>query len=172
MVSIPISTNIEKTIASLIYLYSDNGNKQYRRMQTNKTSTRKRMTERETCQPHNTTERETCQPHNMTERRASITTEQFRQRERERRRERCASLTTELRNMDRSSNSEQHRQMRERRTSEEREQHRSTNSEKRRNHDHNNLVSYQCIKYFTKLTNSSGFSTGLASIYNYILLTG
>ena len=92
MVSIPISTNIVITIANLIYyLYSDNGNKQYRRMQTNKTSTRKSTTERET-----------------------------------------ASLTTELRNMDRSSNSEQHRQIRERRASEEREQHRSTNSEKRR----------------------------------------
>ena len=122
MVSIPISTNIVKTIGNLIYyLYSDNGNKQYRRMQTNKTSTRKRTIEREMCQPHNTTERG-----------ASLTTEQYRQRVRERQRERRASLTTELRNMDRSGNSEQHRQMRERRTSEEREQHRSTNSEKRR----------------------------------------
>ena len=41
------------------------------------------------------------------------------------------------------------------------------------NHDHNNLVSYQCIKYFTKFTkilrdsnyNTSGLSTGLASYY-------
>ena len=75
------------------------------------------------------------------------------EKENDRERERHASLTTELRNMDRSSNSEQHRQMRESRTSEEREQHRSTNSEKKEdNHDHNNLVSYQCIKYFTKLT--------------------
>ena len=40
------------------------------------------------------------------------------------------------------------------------------------NHDHNNLASYQCIKYFTKFTkilrdrnyNTSGLSTGLASI--------
>ena len=44
------------------------------------------------------------------------------------------------------------------------------------NHDHNNLVSYQCIKYFTKFTkilsdsnyNTSGLSTGLASVYNYV----
>ena len=104
MVSIPISTNIVKTIANLrYYLYSDNGNKQYRRIQTNKTSKRQR--------------------------------------------ERRARLTTELRNMDRSSNSEQHRQMSERRISEETEQHRSTNSEKEDNHDHNNLVSYQCMTY-------------------------
>ena len=87
------------------------------------------------------------------ERRASLTTEQRRQRERKRQRERRASLTTVLRNMDRSSNSEQHREMRESRTSEEREQHRSTNSQKKEdNQDHNNFVSYQCIKYFTKLT--------------------
>ena len=41
------------------------------------------------------------------------------------------------------------------------------------NHDHNNLVSYQCIKYFTKFTkilrdrnyNTSGLSTGLARYY-------
>ena len=172
MVSIPISTNIVKTIANLIYyLYSDNGNKQYRRMQTNKTSTRKRTTERE--------------------RRASLTTEQYRQRERERQRETCQPYNR-TKNMDRSSNSEQHRQMRERRISEEREQHRLTNSEKRRqSRSQNNLVSYQCIKYFTKLTkiflhlitasanayyigkilhdrnhNTSGLSAGLASYYN------
>ena len=42
------------------------------------------------------------------------------------------------------------------------------------NHDHNNLVSYQCIKYFSKFTktlrdrnyNTCGLSTGLASYYN------
>ena len=68
-------------------------------------------------------QRETCQPHNGT-----IQAKRKRTTERERR----ASLTTELRNMDRSSNSEQHRQIRERRASEEREQHRWTNSEKRR----------------------------------------
>ena len=42
------------------------------------------------------------------------------------------------------------------------------------NHDHNNLVSYQCIKYFTKFTkilrdrnyNTFGLSMGLASNNN------
>ena len=42
------------------------------------------------------------------------------------------------------------------------------------NLDYNNLVSYQCIKYFTKFTkilrdnnyNTSGLSTGLASLDN------
>ena len=112
-----------------------------------------------------------------------------RQLERERQRERRASLTTELRNMDRSSNSEQHRQMRERRTSEEREQHRSTNSEKRRP----SRSQQPCeLSYFTKLTKiflhlitasanayyigkilrdrnhyTSGLSAGFASIYSY-----
>ena len=51
------------------------------------------------------------------------------------------------------------------------------------NHDHNNLVSYQCIKYFTKFTkilrdrnyNTCGLSMGLASNNNYhnpLLQTG
>ena len=177
MVSIPISTNIVKTIANLIYyLYSDNDNKQYRRMQTNKTSTRKRTTERESCQPHNRT----------------IQAKKKRATERERR----ASLTTELKNMDRSSNSEQHRQMRERQTSEERDNIDRQTVKKEDNHDHNNFVSYQCIKYFTKLTkiflhlitasanayyigkilrdrnyNTSGLTAGLASNYNYVIKT-
>ena len=109
MVSIPISTNIVKTIANFIYyLYSDNGNKQYRRMQTNKTSTRKRTTERET-----------------------------------------ASLTTELSNMDRSSNTGKY--VRDELQKKESNIDRQT-VKKEDNHDHNNLVSYQCIKYFTKFT--------------------
>ena len=147
MVSIPISTNIVKTIANLIYyLYSDNGNKQYRRMQTNKTSTRKR-----------TTERETCQPYNIDQVIVNNTGKCVRD-----------ELQKKESNIDRQT------------------------VKKEDNHDHNNLVSYQCIKYFTKLTkiflhlitatanayyirkilrdrnyNTSGLSAGLASNNNY-----
>ena len=46
------------------------------------------------------------------------------------------------------------------------------------NHDHNNLVSYQCIIYFTKFTkifrdsnyNTSGLSTGLAIKLTMIII--
>ena len=83
------------------------------------------------------------------ERRASLTTEQYRQRERERQRERRASLKTELRTwIDQVIVNNTGKCVRD----ELQKKDRSTNSEKRSNHDHNNLVTYQCIKYFTKLT--------------------
>ena len=66
MVSIPISTNIVKTIANLIYIYivtmATNSIEECRQIRCQL----ERERQRETCQPHNTTERETCQPHNRT----------------------------------------------------------------------------------------------------------
>ena len=88
----------------------------------------------------NTTERETCQPHNRT-----IQAKRKRTTERERR----TSLTTELRNKVIVNNTGKY--VRDELQKKESNIDRQT-VKKEDNHDHNNLVSYQCIKYFTKFT--------------------
>ena len=67
----------------------------------------------------------------------------------DRERERCASLTTELRNKVIVNNTGKY--VKDELQKKESNIDRQT-VKKEDNHDHNNLVSYQCIKYFTKFT--------------------
>ena len=86
------------------------------------------------------------------DRRASLTTEQYRQKERERQRERDVPALQQNKEtwIDQVIVNNAGKCVRDELQKKESNIDRQT--VKKDNHDHNNLLSYQCIKYFTKLT--------------------